>query len=205
MDGYFQIALKDLLEQYGEDSVKPILSTFSCPLNPDLQNFLCGKSAIDFAKQNIAPTHLIFASHKESPVLVGYFTLALKSFTIKNNSTCLSKSLKKKIQKFATYIPELDCYQISAPLIGQLGKNFTNGYNKLITGDELLKMACDKIAMVQQSIGGKVVYIECEDKPKLLEFYESNGFVPFSKRPLDKDEKNDLSGEYLIQMLKYIK
>ena len=69
----------------------------------------------------------------------------------------------------------------------------------------MLKFACDKIAMVQQQIGGKVVYIECEDKPKLISFYTTNGFVSFGKRVLDKDEKNDLCGDYLIQMLKIIK
>lgn len=74
----------------------------------------------------------------------------------------------------------------------------------MITGDELLKLACDKIKSIQDEIGGKVTYLECEDKPKLIEFYESNGFVNFGKRELDKDEKDDLSGQYLIQMLKYL-
>lgn len=66
------------------------------------------------------------------------------------------------------------------------------------------KLACDKIKSIQDEIGGKVTYLECEDKPKLIEFYESNGFVNFGKRELDKDEKDDLSGQYLIQMLKYL-
>ena len=47
--------------------------------------------------------------------------------------------------------------------------------------------------------------MECEDKPELTKFYSSNGFVEFGKRPLDRDEKDDLSGDYLVQMLKDLK
>ncbi|MCU5941466.1 N-acetyltransferase, partial [Clostridioides difficile] len=53
--------------------------------------------------------------------------------------------------------------------------------------------------------GGKIVYLECEDKPKLIEFYKDNGFVDFGKRSLDKDETDSLDGGYLVQMLKYLK
>ena len=37
---------------------------------------------------------------------------------------------------------------------------------------------------VQHDIGGGIVFLECEDKPKLLEFYQNdkNGFMPFDER-----------------------
>ena len=76
---------------------------------------------------------------------------------------------------------------------------------KLITGDELLSLALDKIREAQGILGGKVVYVECEDVAYLKDFYQSNGFVIFGKRPLDKDEKTDICGDYLMQLLKYIK
>lgn len=37
---YIQINLSDLLDQLGEDEVKEILSTFSCPINADVEKFL---------------------------------------------------------------------------------------------------------------------------------------------------------------------
>mgnify|MGYP003314321168 CR=1 FL=1 len=37
----------------------------------------------------------------------------------------------------------------------------------------------------------------------LIDFYSNNGFVNFGQRSLEQDEKDVLSGEYLIQMLKY--
>lgn len=71
----------------------------------------------------------------------------------------------------------------------------------MITGDMLLKLACNKVKIAQEVLGGKFVFLECEDKPKLIEFYESNGFVCFGKRSLEKDERETNSGEYLLQML----
>jgi len=86
-----------------------------------------------------------------------------------------------------------------------LGKNFCNEYDKLITGDELLKIALDKIFEAQQIVGGKIVYVECEDTPALIDFYQSNGFVISGERSLDKDEEKYNRGKYLVQMIKYIK
>ena len=117
----------------------------------------------------------------------------------------MSKTLQKKISKFSQPDVSMKRYIMSAPLIAQLGKNFNKGYDKLITGDELLKLACDKVKSIQTDVGGKFVYLECEDKPQLIDFYTSNGFVNFGKRNLDKDETDVMSGGYLVQMLRYLK
>ena len=109
---------------------------------------------------------------------------------------------RKKLLKYAKYNTESRGYDIAIPLIGQIGKNFNNGYDKLISGDILLKFACNKIKETQNIIGGRYVFLECEDKEKLKEFYESNGFECFGKRSLEKDERDKSSGEYLLQMLK---
>lgn len=202
MTGYLQVHLNNMLKELGEIRVKEILSEFSCPLNPDVESFLKHK-AIEFAKQGISTTYLVMASYKQEYVLSGYYTLANKFITIYKD--CLrSRTLQKRIGKFSQYDKDLRRYTLSAPLIGQLGKNFTNGYNKLITGDELLKMAIEKIELMQSIVGGRIVYLECEEKEFLIEFYTQNGFVDFGKRKLDRDETDSLSGEYLIQMLRYL-
>ncbi len=64
-------------------------------------------------------------------------------------------------------------------------------------------MAIDKVKEAQSIIGGRFVYLECEDNEKLIKFYEENGFVSFGKRQLDRDEVN-ISGKYLVQMLRYL-
>ena len=200
MTGYVQVNIKDMLSELGEDRVKAILSDFYCPLNKDVEEFLKTK-AIEFSKQDLSRTYLITALHEDDYVLVGYYTICNKFFLIDNKD--LSSRLRKRMSRFSQYIKEIDRYQITAPLIAQLGKNYQNEYNKLITGDELLEMACRKIREVQHHIGGKIAYLECEDKEKLIKFYESNGFVRFAKRELDADEQDTMSGKYLVQMLKY--
>lgn len=202
MTGYSQINLFDMIAQIGEDRTKTILADFSCPLNCDVEEFLKLK-AIEFAKQQIAATHLVFAPFKGSPALVGYFTLASKIIVI-YKKRYLTKTLQKRVAKFAQYDSELKRYSLPAPLIGQLGKNFNNDYNNLITGDELLSLACNKVKKIQMEVGGKIVYLECEDKPKLKEFYSRNGFVDFGQRKLEGDEVEKFEGNYLIQMLKYL-
>lgn len=201
MTGYRVVNLGAMIEELGEDTVKSILSDFSCPLNPDVEYFL-SKKAIEFAKQGWAQTHLVFASYKAVWVLVGYFALANKTICVPGKN--LSHGLKKRIAKFATYDSNVKSYILSAPLIAQLGKNYKNNYNDLITGDELLNEACDKISRIQFELGGRFAYLECEDKIKLTDFYSRNGFCNFDIRKLDKDETDKLSGEYLVQMLKYI-
>lgn len=204
MSGYIGINLRDILNDgsLGENAAKGILSSFSCPLNPDVEYFL-KHTAIEFTKQSISSTYLIMASYKEHYVLCGYFTLANKVFCISKDSLP-NKSWRRRMAKFGQFDQMIQRYTISAPLIGQLGKNYANGYDKLITGDELLKLALDKVREMQYIIGGKIVYLECEQKDKLIEFYESNGFVNFGCRTLDRDETDKLYGDSLVQMLRYM-
>lgn len=202
LTGYNRVNLKGLIEQVGEERTKEILSDFCCPLNADVEYFLKHK-AIEFAKQGLAQTHLIFVSYKGEVVLVGYFALANKGIVIKKK-TIPSANWRKRINRFAVQSELDDGYYVSAPLIGQLGKNFKDGRNKLITGDELLSIATEMVREIQMNLGGKLVYLECEDKPQLLQFYDSNGFVNFGHRNLEKDERDRQSGQYLVQLLKYL-
>lgn len=196
---YQIISLNKLLEAYDDEKkVKEILNAFECINNIDVEKFLHEK-AILFDKQGISKTHLIYTSYKEKMVLVGYFTLANKNFVVKSSAN-ISKTWKRRLAKFSHYNDEVKQHIITAPLIGQLGKN--DKYKDLISGDVLLKFACDEIRKVHAVIGGRFVYLECEDKPNLLDFYADNGFVEFGKRELERDEQEDMSGRYLIQLLK---
>lgn len=199
MIGYNIANLKDMKEELEEDRTKEILSSFSCSLNFDVENFLKQK-AVEFATQGIAATHLVFTTFRGNIVLIGYFTLANKVLTIPKNA--ISKSLKRRISKFGVYDQNVKAFNISCPLIAQLGKNFSNGYDKLITGNELLGMACDEIQQVQLSVGGKLAYVECEDRVQLIDFYEGNGFIRINNRELTKTEKTDADPNYLVQLIR---
>lgn len=202
MTGYRIANLELIIDEIGEDKTRKFLSDFSCPMNEDVENFLKYK-AIDFSKQGWSRTHLVFASYRELPILVGYFTLANKYIHISKKG--LNSNWRRRLSAFSNYDNGLNAYVLAAPLIAQLGKNYANGYNKQITGDELLKMACDKVSFIQMNIGGRITYLECEDKPKLREFYESNGFYCFGQRQLDADETSTIHGECLLQYFRYIK
>lgn len=200
MTGFWQGSLKDMIDVRGEAVMKEELSRFSCPLNEDIEYFIKTK-AIEFDKYGFAATHLVYHSFQDTPVLVGFFSLTTKSVTIKGSS--LNHHWRSRLKRFAHYDAELKRYDISLPLIGQLGKNYANGYNHLITGDQLLSFACGKIREVQQIVGGRMVYLECEDKPELLSFYERNGFYAFGHRNLDHDEIGHDELKYLVQLIKY--
>lgn len=200
MTGYKVVNLKIMEDELGGEQTQELLSKFLCPLNADVETFL-HKKAMEFANQGFSQTHLVFASYRGQPEIAGYFTLANKYITIHKDK--ISKTLRRRVNKFGTLDQGIHAYCLSTPLIAQLGKNYAQGLDKLITGDELLKIACDKVARIQFDLGGKFVYLECEDKPKLIDFYTSNGFCEFDRRTLDRDETG-IDGDYLVQMLKYI-
>lgn len=70
MTEYIQINLIDIIENKGEPFAKEILSSFLCPQNIDIEDFL-KKKAIVMAKQNTSPTHLVYAPYKGKYVLDG--------------------------------------------------------------------------------------------------------------------------------------
>ena len=202
MTGYQNINLLDILKSSDEKQTTENLRRFSCPYNGDVEDFLHNK-AVTFAKQGISSVWLVFASFRDELRLAGYFALANKHLHI--NPKKLNSTLRKKISKFATFDSALGLYTLAAPLIGQLGKNYRDGCNELITGDALLQMACDKVKEVQRILGGRVVYVECEDVPALVNFYQRNQFKIFDRREPTREEIESFKGKPLVQLLRYLK
>lgn len=204
MDEYISVNLGKALktEGVGENRIQSVLSNFSCPRNPDVENFLKNK-AIEFSKHRWAQTHLVFTLFKGENVLIGYYALAINNIVIDQNA--LSKNMRKRLKEFTSFGSNAKDYLIPMPLIAQLGKNFTNGYNELITGDELLKKALDQVRKIQTISSGQFTYLECENIQALLDFYSRNGFMKSGERMLDRDETDVLKGSRLIQMVKFMK
>lgn len=200
--GFWQSNLRDLLAELGEERTSEILSAFECPLNPDVQSFLREK-AILFSRYGYASTYLVFASYQGSVVLIGYYALAMKAVVIKGS--LLSSQWRGRLRRFAFYDSDLKQFTLSLPLIGQLGKNYAHHYDRLISGDDLLGIACETVREIQLMSSGKMVYLECEDVLPLTSFYERNGFFRFANRNLDGDERDLSQTPYLVQMIKYFK
>ena len=182
--------------ELGEDELRQILSEFSCPLNPDVERFL-KYSSIEFTKKNQSVTYLVFSVADGK--LLGYFTLALKPLTVRGET--VSNTVKRKLLRVSELDKKSDTYTMSAYLIAQLGKNYSENDGKMITGAELLGLAWDKIKATQYMFGGMVTFLEAENEEKLLSFYRENRFSQFDTRQTtsDTDESHEL-----VQLLRLL-
>lgn len=182
-DKFTVVNIRDYVQDNGdseisENELEKIISNFSCPLNQNVEKFL-REQAIEFTKKNQSVTYLVFS--KDEATLVGYFTLATKPIEIKSN--IFSKTVQRKIARVSEYNSKQEVFHLSAYLIAQLGKNFKEGANHKITGQELLKIARNKIKDLQYMLGGMVAFLEAEVNDKLLDFYtKQNDFKEFDTR-----------------------
>ena len=182
--------------ELGEDELLQILSEFSCPLNPDVERFL-KYSSIEFTKKNQSVTYLVFSVADGK--LLGYFTLALKPLTVRGET--VSNTVKRKLLRVSELDKKSDTYTMSAYLIAQLGKNYSEKDGKMITGAELLELAWDKIKATQYMFGGMVTFLEAENEEKLLSFYRDNRFSQFDTRQTAPDTEES---HELVQLLRLL-
>lgn len=180
----------------GESRLLQVLSEFSCPKNPDVERFL-KKSSIEFTKKNQSVTYLVF--DVSSMELVGYFTIALKPLTVRGET--VSNTVKKKLMRVSELDEQSQTYTMSAYLIAQLGKNFKNGAEKKITGEELLELAWDIVEKMQYMGGGMVTFLEAENSERLLSFYQANRFQTFDTRQTATDSEEP---HELVQLLRLL-
>ncbi len=200
-DKFFYINIRDYLalgndEKAGEPMLARVLSGFSCPKNPDVERFL-KKSAVEFTKKSQSVTYLVFSV--VSKELLGYFTLALKPLTVRGET--VSNTTKRKLLRISELDESSDTYNMSAYLIAQLGKNYTNGANMRITGKELVELAWTVIEDAQYMLGGMVTFLEAENEEKLLTFYRNNRFAQFDTRQTAPDTEEP---HELVQLLRLL-
>ena len=90
-------------------------------------------------------------------------------------------------------------YLVAAFLIAQLSKNFADGINEKVTGVQLLQSAPDAVCDAQYRLGGTVVFLETQNVPQLLAFYERNGFKRFAVRQSHSPDQHKL-----VQLLRVL-
>lgn len=205
MSDYIVVNLKDFIINKGEEFTKKEIRKFDCKYNDDVNDFIHNK-AIEFSKRGFASTYLIYCSYKEELVLLGYFSIAMKLIDVYDLKS-MSSNIKGKIKPFCKYDDKLKKHTLPVHLIGQISKNYNvdEKATDLISGREILQIACNNIKYIQSLSSGKFVYLECEDVGKLIDFYESMGFIIFGDRYTDKDERNKFKSRKLIQLIKYLK
>jgi hypothetical protein len=159
-------SFKEIIGTEHEIEFLKAIENFSCQ-DKDVEKFLKEK-AIEFDRRNKSRTYLLFdTDDSDNIVLLGYFTVTMKSLKL---SPILSKSKVKKIDGFRSDIKETE-----AVLIGQLGKN--QNYKTQIEGKAILKTAIEIVYSTCELVGGRIVFLECANNEKVVDFYEKNDFV----------------------------
>ena len=113
----------------------------------------------------------------------------------------MSNTTKKKLLRVSELDEKSDTYTMAAYLIAQLGKNYTDGRDKEITGEELIELAWMVIEEAQYLFGGMVTFLEAENEEKLLSFYRDNRFSQFDTRLTASKEAEP---HELVQLLRLL-
>ena len=199
---YVCINIRDLLEDAvisgdGESELQKTLSDFSSPKNADVEHFL-RKNAIDFTKKSQSVTYLVFSV--EDVELLGYFTITVKP--VKLYSDQVSNTVKRKLDRVAKLNRDDNSYTVAGFLIAQLGKNYSERIKEPIDGRDLMNFALKTLKEIQYRLGGLMVYLECEDKDVLLDFYEKkNQFRRFAERIAESEQGEP---HKLIQLMNFL-
>jgi len=174
----------DFLEEEGEDFLKQSLVSFSCDINMEIEKFL-RERAIDFAKRRLSITYLV--TDAEDGEILGYFTLTHKAILLDGKG--FSKTAQRKLTRYSRLDKQTGNYMASAFLLAQFGKNYGVDEGKRINGAEVMELVNDILIDIQRRIGGGIVYLDCEDRAKLIAFYEDKGFQKFSERFSEEDNQ----------------
>lgn len=181
------INILDELKNNGEAKITEDLSSFSCKINPAIENFI-KNVAIDFARRKLSITYIVIDS--DDGQIIGYFALTHKAVLISNSK--LSNTSRKKLERFARLDRATGDYMASAFLIAQFGKNYAVDDGKRITGKQLMDVANDILMNIQHQIGGGIIYLDCEDTEKLKNFYVGENFQLFGERFSEEDNQKYL-------------
>ena len=178
----------DLISSVGEEEVCSALMDFKCPKNPEIEKFI-KKDAVDFAKRKISVTHLIIDDNGQ---IVAYFTVTHKPANV--SALNLSRTALKTLSRYAILDSDSNSFNISAFLIAQFGKNSACSNSKNISGNQMMDFCFEILENVQRQVGGGIVFLECEDKAKLLNFYQNdnNRFRVYGERFSETDKKKYL-------------
>lgn len=171
-ENLYSLNIRDYLksrDSHKRELLSGFISSYTCTPNPDIEHFL-KHNAIEFTKKQ----HLAF-TRGESPLFVGYFALAVKPFKVGVNDIP-SNTWRRKIERVARFNEEKQIYSAAGYLIAQLGKNYTDGMNELITGSELLRLALNVVLDIQDMAGGMIAFLDAENNNSLIDFYTKSGF-----------------------------
>lgn len=168
------ISGQDILNEYSEDVVSSFLSTFSCPLEPFIEEFVQNK-CISAEKIGKTRSYFIIDFENKQPLLLGYFALTLKILYLKQIS-------KKKASSL--HLSGNTEQRIPAYYIALLAKNQT--YKDQIDGKVILDNAVNIIETAADHVGNHAIWLEAKKQNAgVMAFYLSNKFKEFQEETQD--------------------
>lgn len=178
------LTLLEAKQSVGASGLAKLLASFSCPLNKEVESYLKDESrAVHSSEMSSSVTYLVLDS--ETSDLLGYFTLMMKAYSVRASDL---NSANRRLVRRCAEVDAAGNVTAAVYLIAQIGKNFAISEERQIQGVELLELAMNRFRMTKKAIGGKLVMVEREsDRPKLLGFYNANGFKSWTTRRNAKD------------------
>lgn len=148
--------------------------------NIDLQSYLeCDALVMELSNRSKNFIVVNAENFQKTEEWLGLITLTLKVFDISEFDVQTKKELLMtgKSAKNIEHIPGI--------LIAQLGKN--THFDNPIKGRDLLRLALEMIVTAQSFIGGKMVFLDSVNNPKIINLYKSFGFVEYDSLIQDKN------------------
>lgn len=148
--------------------------------NIDMQSYLeCDALVMELSNRSKNFIVVNADNFQETEEWLGLITLTLKVFDISEFDVQTKKELLMtgKSAKNIEHIPGI--------LIAQLGKN--THFDNPIKGRDLLRLALEMIVTAQSFVGGKMVFLDSVNNPKIINLYKSFGFVEYDSLIQDKN------------------
>jgi hypothetical protein len=148
--------------------------------NTDMQNYLeCDALVMELSHRSKNFIVVNEDNFEETEEWLGLITLTLKVFDISG----IDVQTKKELLMRGKSVKSIE--QIPGILIAQLGKNTL--FENPIKGGDLLKLALEMIVTAQSFIGGKMVFLDSVNNPKIIKLYKSFGFFEYDSLIQDKN------------------
>lgn len=162
-----------------------------CTKDSDIETFLKHR-AVEFEKLGKSRTFLIYDEDESAEFkILAYFTLSIQILKVPDE---FSNRQIKGLDGYNAKIRGNRITEFPTILIGQFGKNEfydDSGFS----GDELMGYCLSTIFEGQTKLGGRIIMLECQDIPYLIDFYGRYGF--------ERLDRNYEEGE-LIQLLRIL-
>ncbi|MDR0892812.1 MAG: GNAT family N-acetyltransferase [Mediterranea sp.] len=161
-----------------DDYIRSNCQPFTCG-NKDLDDFFLNDSAL-YAEELLGKTYC-WITQQAPYQIVAIFTLANDSI----KTRALNSNAKNRLQRHIVNPKRGRSYP--AVLIGRLGVNDSFQGNSYHIGGQLMTFIKDWFRHEDNKTGCRFLVVDAYNNPRVLHYYEANGFIPLHRS--EEDEK----------------